>query len=37
MEEVYEQVASRIRRELLHDRERIGDLVGDITGAGVPR
>jgi hypothetical protein len=32
LEEVYEQVAARLRRELLLDRERVGDLLGGVTG-----
>jgi hypothetical protein len=37
LDEVYEHVAARLRRELLHDRERIGDLVGNLTPHGFPR
>ena len=37
LDDVYDHVAARLRRELLHDRERIGDLVGDLQPAGPPR
>jgi hypothetical protein len=37
LDAVYEHVASRIRRELLHERERIGDLAGDLPGLEAPR
>jgi hypothetical protein len=37
IEEVLEEVVSRVRRELLHDRERVGDLAGDLLGTGPPR
>ena len=30
LDEVYEHVVLRLRRELLADRERMGDLVGDL-------
>ena len=37
LDDVYEQVASRLRRDLLADRERVGDLTGALHGAGPPR
>jgi hypothetical protein len=32
LDEIYEQVAARLRHELLLDRERVGDLLGGLTG-----
>ena len=37
LDDIYDHVASRLRRELLHDRERVGDLVGDLQPIGPPR
>jgi hypothetical protein len=37
LDELYEHVADRLRRELLLDRERVGDLVGDLPGNRIPR
>jgi hypothetical protein len=30
IEEIYDQVMQRLRRDLLADRERMGDLLGDL-------
>ncbi len=30
IEEIYTQVIERLRRDLLADRERMGDLLGDL-------
>jgi hypothetical protein len=30
-DEIYAQVVERLRRELLREREQIGDLLGDVT------
>jgi hypothetical protein len=30
IEEIYDQVVQRLRRDLLADRERMGDLLGDL-------
>jgi hypothetical protein len=30
MDDVYEQVVDRLRRDLLVERERMGDLLGDL-------
>jgi hypothetical protein len=30
IDEIYDQVIERLRRELLADRERMGDLLGDL-------
>jgi hypothetical protein len=37
VDELYEQLAARLRRELLHDRERVGDLLGDLPALRPPR
>jgi hypothetical protein len=37
LDAVYEHVADRLRRDLLLDRERIGDLVGDLPSHRIPR
>jgi hypothetical protein len=37
LDEVYEHVAARLRRELMNDRERVGDLLGDLPGSHPPR
>lgn len=30
IDEIYDQVVERLRRDLLADRERMGDLLGDL-------
>jgi hypothetical protein len=30
IEEIYDQVMQRLRRDLLADRERMGDMLGDL-------
>jgi hypothetical protein len=37
VDELYEQVSARLRHELLLDRERVGDLVGELPGLRAPR
>jgi hypothetical protein len=37
LDEVYEHVAARLRSELLADRERAGDLLGDLPALRPPR
>jgi hypothetical protein len=34
---LYDKLAARLRRELLQDRERAGDLLGSLPGLGPPR
>lgn len=37
VDELYDRIAARLRRELLDDRERAGDLLGDFPHPRVPR
>lgn len=37
VDELYDRIAARLRRELLDDRERAGDLLGDFPHARIPR